>query len=63
MFGLLFVTWIEAMTKIEAAADWIPWYLDGSPIVGWGCTILGYTWQSAELSPNLGDGRDQAAAV
>jgi hypothetical protein len=39
MFGLLFiVTWIEAMTRIEAAADWIRWwlYLDGSPIVGWG---------------------------
>ena len=23
IFGLLFVTWIEAMTKFEAAADWI----------------------------------------
>ena len=27
IFGLLFVTWIEAMTKFEAAADWIR-YLD-----------------------------------
>jgi hypothetical protein len=39
MFGLLFiVTWIEAMTRIEVAADWIRWwlYLDGSPIVGRG---------------------------
>ena len=27
MFGLLFVTWIEATTKIEAAADWIRRYL------------------------------------
>jgi hypothetical protein len=32
MFGLLFVTWIEAMTKIEAQTDWIRWYLDGSPL-------------------------------
>ena len=47
MFGLLFVMWIEAVTKIEAAADWIRWYLDGSPIVCWDCTILEYTWQSA----------------
>jgi hypothetical protein len=35
------ISWIEAMTKIEAAADWIRWCLDGSPIVGWGCTIPG----------------------
>jgi hypothetical protein len=41
------ISWIEAMTKIEAAADWIRWCLDGSPIVGWGSTIRGYTWQSA----------------
>jgi hypothetical protein len=50
IFGLLFIaTWIEAVTKIEAAADWIRWwlYLDGSPIVGWGCTVLGCTWRSA----------------
>src|SRR6185437_8970795 len=41
------ISWIEAMTKVEAGADWIRWCLDGSPIVGWGCTIRGYTWQSA----------------
>ena len=32
IFELLFVRWIEAMTKIEAAADWIR-SLDGNPIV------------------------------
>jgi hypothetical protein len=48
MFGLLFIVmWIEPMTKIEATTDWIPWYLDRSPIVGWGCTIFECNWQSA----------------
>jgi hypothetical protein len=47
IFGLLFIaTWIEAMTKSRLRLIG-RLYLDASPIVGWGCTVLGCTWRSA----------------